>query len=122
MIAFERIMGRLGDRVASRNGERAEARCPAHDDGRASLSVGVKTESDPGAVVCCQVGCETEDVMAALELPMSALFDRYFRARAAMRSGGTRASPGSEQGELPPPDNRTGWLPHDVDRREAVAQ
>jgi len=80
MIAFEHIAGWLGDRVASRNGKQAEARCPAHDDRRASLSVGVRTQGDPGAVVRCQAGCETEDVMAALELPMAALFDRYWSA------------------------------------------
>lgn len=50
------------------------ARCPAHDDRAPSLSVGVKP--DGVVVLNCHGGpkCPTEDVMAALELPMAALW------------------------------------------------
>ncbi|MEU7742003.1 hypothetical protein [Nonomuraea sp. NPDC049158] len=50
------------------------ARCPAHDDRDPSLSVGVKP--DGVVVLNCHGGpkCPTEDVMAALELPMTALW------------------------------------------------
>lgn len=48
------------------------ARCPAHDDRTPSLSVGL---TPAGVVVLkCHGGCATEDVMAALDLPMSALW------------------------------------------------
>lgn len=48
------------------------ARCPAHDDRNPSLSVGVK----PGGVVVikCHSGCSVEDITAALDLPMTALW------------------------------------------------
>jgi hypothetical protein len=60
---------------------RGNARCPAHDDTRASLSVGERRDGK-GALVYCQAGCATAEVMAALDLPLAALFDRYWsRAR-----------------------------------------
>lgn len=42
------------------------ARCPAHDDGRASLSVGPGTEHP--VVLNCHAGCERDDVLAKLGL------------------------------------------------------
>ncbi|GAA2875700.1 hypothetical protein GCM10010517_36660 [Streptosporangium fragile] len=50
------------------------ARCPAHDDRQPSLSVGMK--QDGIVVLNCHGGpkCPTEDIMAALNLPMSALW------------------------------------------------
>lgn len=41
-----------------------EACCPAHDDRNPSL--GVEPGTDRAAVVCCQAGCEPEDVIRAL--------------------------------------------------------
>ncbi len=60
-------------------------KCPAHPDGQASLAV----DSAPGgeALIYCHAGCTTEAVMAALGLPMSALFpaDSSRRAQTGQR-------------------------------------
>lgn len=40
-----------------------ECKCPAHDDGRASLTV---SNGEKGVVVHCHAGCEQDDVIAAL--------------------------------------------------------
>lgn len=50
-----------------------DARCPKHDDKRASLSF---TDGDRGLVVKCHAGCSTEAIAAALGLEMAALFPR----------------------------------------------
>jgi putative DNA primase/helicase len=47
------------------------ARCPAHDDRQASLSVGEGTEG--GAVLHCHAGCETSAVVAAVGLGLADL-------------------------------------------------
>jgi len=47
------------------------ARCPAHDDRRASLSVAAGENG--GAVVHCHAGCEPSAVVAALGLRLSDL-------------------------------------------------
>jgi len=55
-----------------RNGSGATARCPSHDDGRASLSI---SEGDDGrALVNCFAGCKTEDVIAKLGITAADLF------------------------------------------------
>ena len=43
-----------------------QARCPAHEDNRPSLSVGVG--SDGKALICCHAGCEYEAIIKALGL------------------------------------------------------
>jgi hypothetical protein len=48
------------------------ARCPAHDDGRASLSV---AQGNRGIVVNCHAGCTAKAVMDALGLTTRDLFD-----------------------------------------------
>jgi putative DNA primase/helicase len=53
-------------------GHQWNARCPAHDDERASLSVG--SEDGWTALVKCQAGCATEDVLSAVGLTMADLF------------------------------------------------
>jgi putative DNA primase/helicase len=47
------------------------ARCPAHDDRVASLSINAGNEG--GIVAKCHAGCKTEDVVAAVDLAMSDL-------------------------------------------------
>ncbi|HZR53642.1 MAG TPA: hypothetical protein VFB06_29560 [Streptosporangiaceae bacterium] len=56
------------------------AQCPAdgHDDRKASLSV---AQGDVGAVLCCQAGCDTRDVLAALGLSWPDLFEQPQRAK-----------------------------------------
>lgn len=48
-----------------------EARCPAHDDNRASLHVAV---GDKGIVLDCKAGCKTHDVVWAVDCKMTDLF------------------------------------------------
>jgi len=48
------------------------ARCPAHDDRRASLSLG--TGKDGRALLHCHAGCATEDVLTALGLAFADLY------------------------------------------------
>jgi hypothetical protein len=67
---FERVLNRL--EVASRNGNKAKAFCPAHDD-RNNPSLSVKAE-DAKVLLHCFVGCEAEDIVAAIALEMSDLF------------------------------------------------
>jgi len=67
---FERVLDRL--EVASRNGNKAKAFCPAHDD-RNNPSLSVKAEDDK-ILLHCFVGCEAKDIVAAVSLEMSDLF------------------------------------------------
>ena len=64
----------LAEMLAARPSSRGRwlARCPAHDDRRPSLSI---TQGERGALLRCWAGCRTEDVLAAIHLPMSALFN-----------------------------------------------
>ena len=49
-----------------------EAKCPAHDDRRASLSIAVA--EDGRVLLKCHAGCETASVVNAIRLTMSDLF------------------------------------------------
>lgn len=72
--ALDRVLAALaehGSTVISRNGQYS-AQCPAHPDRTPSLSLG---QGSDGALVNCQVGCDTQDVVAALNLTMKDLFD-----------------------------------------------
>ena len=70
MNPLELLLSKL-DRV-TKSGTGWSARCPAHDDGRASLTV---TAGDDGrALVLCFVGCPVEAVTAAAGLGVSDLF------------------------------------------------
>ncbi|GII87097.1 hypothetical protein Ssi03_50870 [Sphaerisporangium siamense] len=51
---------------ARRSGAGYDARCPAHDDGRASLSVGPGKEHP--VVFNCHAGCDRDAILAALDL------------------------------------------------------
>lgn len=72
--AYTRIIDALRAAGQTVNGddESAMAQCPAHDDGQASL----KLTDAPGKVLMhCFAGCETRDVLAALNLTQADLFD-----------------------------------------------
>lgn len=59
------------------------ARCPAHDDGKPSLSI---RESQSGSVLCfCFAACPTADVLAAIGLEMADLFPHRDHIRPASR-------------------------------------
>lgn len=67
----DRLLGRLST-VRRVGPGRWMARCPSHDDGRASLSV---REGDDGRVlVYCFAGCGAADVIAAAGLDWTDLF------------------------------------------------
>jgi 5S rRNA maturation endonuclease (ribonuclease M5) len=73
MSAVDRILGKL-ERV-KRNEKGWEARCPAHDDRVASLSI---AGGDDGRVLLrCHAGtgCATEEIVAAIGLKMVDLFE-----------------------------------------------
>jgi putative DNA primase/helicase len=56
------------------------ARCPAHDDHNPSLSFGPASQF-AGVVVNCQAGCHIDDILAALQLTRSDLFDEPRQAK-----------------------------------------
>lgn len=65
------LLSRL-DRVQSRGLGRWVARCPAHDDGRPSLSI---LEKEDGRVlVHCFAGCGVEAVLGAVDLTFPDLY------------------------------------------------
>lgn len=67
----QNILGRL-EGVKQTAPNQWEARCPAHDDRHASLSV--CAGEDGRALVNCHAGCSRDDVRQALKLPWSAFF------------------------------------------------
>src|ERR1035437_10386411 len=70
----DRVVAALQSAVCDprQRGDKWEARCPAHDDHTPSLSIA--TGNDGRALITCQAGCRTEDVVAALKLEMADLF------------------------------------------------
>ena len=111
-LAFERLIELLGDAVGHRNGSQAEARCPAHDDRRASLSIGVGTEGDPSAVLVCQAGCAVEDVLAAIGLDKAALFDQSVRSAGTGSSSDPAADLSLRQRGRQRSCSRSAWFAH----------
>jgi hypothetical protein len=72
LTPFQLVLERLGNRIVSRNGAVATARCPAHDDQRPSLTV---TQAEDGkALLCCGAGCKTERILKAIGLNFRDLF------------------------------------------------
>ena len=67
---IEKVLSRLANKRQSSNGW--TARCPAHEDKRNSLSIGV---GDDGRLLLrCFTGCHVEDIVQALGLEMKDLF------------------------------------------------
>ncbi len=74
MSPFERLLERLGDRVTVRRAAHAEARCPAHEDLKASLTIDEKRGE---LLVCCHVGCATAEVLRLLGLSLRDLYPEH---------------------------------------------
>lgn len=76
---------RRADCRPKRSGSGWSARCPAHDDKVASLSIGVG--HDGRALLCCHAGCTAREITDALGLTLSALFpdDGHQRPRRRRR-------------------------------------
>ena len=67
----QEVLGRLEGVKQSGEGQYM-ARCPAHDDKHASLSIG--RGLDGRALIDCKAGCATADVLAALGMKVADLF------------------------------------------------
>ena len=65
------------------------ARCPAHEDSHASLSVGL---GRVGVVAHCHAGCQIEDIARAVGVDVSRLFDRVAPAPAPARRAAPKAT------------------------------
>jgi hypothetical protein len=77
MSAIQAIVDALRDAgkvVKELGGDRYSAQCPAHDDTNPSLSIGPRKDG-AGAVVCCHAGCEYTEVLTAIGLGVSDLFN-----------------------------------------------
>lgn len=70
--AYDRLTAALEERTGYRAREGMDWRCPAHDDSTASLSVARK---DDRVLIHCHAGCDTDQVLAALDLTAPDLFD-----------------------------------------------
>ena len=68
---IQRLLSRL-DGVRATSPERFVARCPAHADKDPSLSIRVTV--DGTALIRCWAGCDTADVLAAVDLTFRDLF------------------------------------------------
>lgn len=68
--ALSRLLSHFPD--AKQHGDYWQARCPAHDDKQASLSISV---NDKGVVLLhCHAGCETQTILAKIGLQMGDLY------------------------------------------------
>ena len=74
--AYERLLTALRDHghTVNANGQTARARCPAHN-GTSATSLAL-TDVPDQVLVFCHAGCDTKDVLAALNLTQKDLFNR----------------------------------------------
>lgn len=72
MSARQRLLDALAAGGFRANG--SGARCPAHDDRNASLSIGDRSDGN-GVVVNCHAGCSANEIVAALGWKLADLFD-----------------------------------------------
>lgn len=71
-LSIDQLLARL--QSVTRVGDNWQAVCPAHEDRRASLSIGV---GDDGRILLnCHAGCTFDSLLAALFIPASALFPK----------------------------------------------
>ncbi len=91
MSVLENVLGRLGNVRQEDGGHKASCPCPDHGRGNGdrnpSLSVGADSEGN--VLLKCFAGCPTEDVVSAIGLKMSDLFE----CRNGLRGGGSYSSP-----------------------------
>lgn len=72
-MEIDRFLGQFND-VRQTGANEWQAKCPAHDDRVASLSIGLNGDK---ILVKCHAGCRTEDVLRAANLQMRDLFPDY---------------------------------------------
>src|SRR5947209_8384112 len=85
LMRAETLAEGLGGR---RSGSGWMARCPAHDDRQASLSISEGT--DGRVLLYCHAGCSLTDVLAAVRLEPRDLFNGSTNAGEGWSSGGNR--------------------------------
>lgn len=120
--SFERLSAALGERgcrFRPRGADHLDGQCPAHEDGRASLSADWHPPAGelPGRVmVRCHAGCAAEDVVAALGLVLADLYDGPAPRRSASSprrgSSGSARKPAAKPAINPaakPADHRCRW-------------
>jgi putative DNA primase/helicase len=92
MRPLDLVRARLAARNCDPRGsaDKFTARCPAHEDRHASLSVGRGT--DERVLVHCHAGCTPDAVAAALGLELADLYDRAVGPRAPRRPNEHTAS------------------------------
>jgi hypothetical protein len=75
-VALQRLIDALRDQgsIIRESGSATMAQCPAHEDNNPSLSIGERKDGR-GAILKCHAGCSHLDVLAALGLTESDLFD-----------------------------------------------
>lgn len=74
MNARRRLLDALRDNGSTIDSAGNAATCPAHDDKAPSLSIGRRTDRT-GVLLRCHAGCDTDEVLAALDLTRADLFD-----------------------------------------------
>lgn len=93
-----RVLAALGDRVRGMTGHDHTARCPAHEDQRASLTV---ADGRSGVVLRCHAGCAPRAIVDALGLAWGDLFPPKRKSTGQITGQPVAAYPYlDEQGEL----------------------
>lgn len=118
MTPVEVLLSKLPS--AKKAGSGWAARCPAHEDRKASLSV--SAGEDGTALVKCHAGCDTSVVLAAVELTMSDLFPTRsnptpsFNGKAHKPSGKTFPTANKAVAELERQHGKRSalWTYHDI--------
>jgi putative DNA primase/helicase len=73
-------------RVKDEHGDKCKAMCPAHPDKEASLSISYDSKENK-TLVFCHAGCETKDILDAVGLRISDLFDKEQVANTSNEKG-----------------------------------
>lgn len=87
-VAYQRLLDRLsehGSKILTRQGH-ATAQCPAHEDRQASLSL---RHIEGSALLHCHAGCTVDDILDALHLGRTDLYDEPAGARYRYDDGRT---------------------------------
>ena len=117
-MIIEEIIALLPDAKPNPNGW--QAKCPAHDDRKASLCI--HQESDGKVLMKCQAGCDTQEVVAKLGLSLRDLFppNREADNRPVKRSKSKRRNFAADKKVVATYDyvNENGELLYQVQRTE----
>lgn len=118
---LERVLAALGpDRLRGMTGHDHNARCPAHEDARASLTV---ADGERGVILRCHAGCAPRAIVEALGLTWGDLFPAkrasgpgrivatypYQDAQGALLFEVVRFDPKDFRQRRPDPTARGGW-------------